>query len=158
LTCINDQADIKSVRSLLDLGVTVRHVKNLPLTFTVSNREMNVTVERPRDYAMISNLVISTERPWIEPFQTLFEEIWIEGVDAVERIREIESGFSTSTIEIIGDPQEAVRRAWEKIEKAQDLLVMFSTPNALRRQVKAGALEALNHTAAKSKQSVHPRF
>ena len=63
---------------------------------------------------------------------------------AKERTKEIDEGAKREVIEKIIDPSEIQKIGFELIKKAEkEILVLFSTANAFRRQEKAGALELL---------------
>jgi two-component system sensor histidine kinase VicK len=70
-----------------------------------------------------------------------FDELWKNGIDASQRIKDIEQGIETSEIEIITNPKEAIDRSWDLIRSAnQEVLIMVSTANAFRRQLKMGVM------------------
>ena len=60
----------------------------------------------------------------------MFEGLWNNGIDAEIRIRDIEEGIDSANIEIIQNPHEALKRAWNLAKSAkEEVLVMYSTPN-----------------------------
>jgi signal transduction histidine kinase len=86
----------------------------------------------------------------VKHFSTIFEELWRNGIDAEVRVRDIEEGIDLADIEIIPNPIEGIKRAWNIAKAAQEeLLVIFSTPNAFRRQIKEGVLELLKEVSEK---------
>jgi len=70
--------------------------------------------------------------------------LWEEGIDAPSRIAELATGTEAANIEMIGNPREAIRRSWSRVAAAnQDVLILFSTANALRRQLSMEGLDLL---------------
>lgn len=106
---------------------------------------------------IMHSLLSSNDSVYVNHYSSLFEQLWDNGIDAVTRIRDIEEGIDLANIEIIQNPQEGIKRAWNLIRTAkEEALIMFSTPNAFRRQVHMGVLWLLNeiakeHTDAKIK-------
>ena len=96
------------------------------------------------------NFLISSEPLYVKHFSTIFEELWRNGIDATDRIRDIEEGVDLADIEIIPNPIGGLQRAWNIARAAQvEVLVIFSTPNAFRRQIKEGILELLKEVSEK---------
>jgi two-component system, OmpR family, sensor histidine kinase VicK len=81
--------------------------------------------------------------------------LWNDGVDAADRIKDIEGGTDLAEIEIITNPREGISRAWSSIKHAkEEILIMFSSANALRRQIQMGGLQLLNEASDKKNVSV----
>ena len=71
-----------------------------PMNFGVSDKEVALTIEKMEgDSALISN-----EPLYVSHFNSLFDELWKNGVDAKDRIKAIEEGVDTEGIEIIQNP------------------------------------------------------
>lgn len=157
------------VRFFLKLGVQIRHVKNLPpMNFAIGKEfqlhaatssldeqdiyqnegkraELTTT---PLDGYMLKSLLTSNEPTYINRFSAIFEELWRNGIDAVDRIRDIEEGVDLADIKIIQNPREGLSIAWSLIRSAQEeVLIMFSTANAFRRQIEVGGLQLLSEAA-----------
>jgi len=139
------QDNEKFVKAFLDAGIRIRHVKNLPpMSFGVSDKEITATIEKMEGGRMVQSLLLSNEPAYIDHFRSIFEELWTKGIDAEDRIKEIHEGTDLTDIEIIRNPREALDRAWNHIEKSEyEVLSIFSTPNAFRRQVDMGLLQLL---------------
>jgi signal transduction histidine kinase len=142
LTSIDDREAADLVMVFLKSGMRARHIKNMPpLNFGVSDKEVALTVEKMEAGKMSRSFLISTEPLYVEHFNNLFDELWKNGVDASQRIKDIEQGVETSDIEIIANPKEGIGRSWDLIKSAnQEVLIMVSTANAFRRQVKMGVM------------------
>ncbi|HJT47126.1 MAG TPA: ATP-binding protein [Nitrososphaeraceae archaeon] len=148
LRCITniERVSMNLVKKFLEVGITnIRHIKNMPpLSFGVSDKEVALTIERMEGGKMSSSFLISNELLYVNHFNSLFEELWKNGIDAKERIKDIEEGIDLTDIEIIQNTKEGIKRAWDLIKSArQEVLIMFSTPNSLRRQLTLGGLELL---------------
>jgi hypothetical protein len=78
------------VNSLLDAGIQVRHIKNMPpMSFVFTDKEVMTTIvklEGARSFLM------SNGREYVEHFSTIFEELWEKGIDAKDRIEALKQG------------------------------------------------------------------
>jgi two-component system sensor histidine kinase VicK len=96
----------------------------------------------------LSHMVVSTVRVFVEQQQYFFETLWSKAIPAEQRIREIEEGIKPEVIETIREPKVTQDRVFELVKSAnEEILVIFSTSNAFRRQEKAGAVDLLIRTA-----------
>ncbi|MPZ06236.1 MAG: hypothetical protein GEU26_07435 [Nitrososphaeraceae archaeon] len=140
-----DRVNIKLVREYLKSGIQIRHVRNLPpMSFGFSDKEIAATIDKMEYGKRIQNLLISNESAYLKHFGSIFEELWNNGVDAADRIKDIEEGIDFADIEIIANPREGISRAWSIIRSARkEILIMFSSANALRRQIQMGELGLL---------------
>jgi signal transduction histidine kinase len=155
ITSITDKDSADIVRIFLNMGVQIRHVKNMPpIDFAVSDKEMMATIEKMEGGEMAQSLLVSNEPAYINHFASIFEELWKNGIDASDKIRDIEEGVDQANIEIISNPKEGIKRAWSIIKSAkEEVLIMFSSANAVRRQIEMGWMqllkEALEENSAK---------
>jgi two-component system, OmpR family, sensor histidine kinase VicK len=151
-----EKDSVKLVKKFLKLGVKIRHVKNLaPINFAVSKSGLVATVEEMKRGGMIQNLLTSNERSYIKHFTSMFEQLWKEGVDARYRIKDIEERVGIAEIEIIRNPVESIARGWDMVRSARkDIDVLFSSSNALKRQITMGALTLLKNASEKQKVKI----
>jgi two-component system, OmpR family, sensor histidine kinase VicK len=140
-----DRLNIKLVREYLKSGIQIRHARNLPpMSFGISDKEIAATIDKMEYGKRIQNLLMSNESAYLKHFGSIFEELWNSGVDAADRIKDIEEGIDFADIEIIANPREGITRAWRIIKSARkEILIMFSSANALRRQREMGGLGLL---------------
>ncbi len=97
---------------------------------------------------VLPHAVTTTVRIFVEQQQYFFETLWNKAIPAEQRIREIEEGVEPEVIETIREPKVTQERLFELIKSAkEEILIIFSTSNAFRRQEKAGAVELLIRTA-----------
>ena len=139
----NDNLHISKL--YLECGIQIRHMKNLPpMSFGVSDKEIAVTIEKMEGGKRIQSLLISNERLYVRHFTSLFEEIWRNGIDAATQIKNIAEGHELTNVDVIQNPEESLRKAWTLVGSAkEEVLLMFATASAFRRQVKMGGLQVM---------------
>ena len=140
-----EKDNIDLVKTFMNSGIQIRHVKNLPpMSFGVSDKEIAATIEKMEGGKKVQSLLISNEPSYINHYNTIFNELWKSGIDAVYRIKDIEAGLDTANIEIIQNPKEGIKRAWSYLKASRsNVSVLFSTANAFRRQINMGLLQLL---------------
>lgn len=136
---------------LIEQGVQIRHTKNLtPLSFSVSNNEFQATAEKFEEGKMIKSLLVSTEPIYIAHYNSIFEQLWDNSIDAKDRIYDIEEGVDLSDIEVIPRSGRSRLLYLELVRCAkQEILFIFPTSNALIRQEKIGAIPLAAEAAVK---------
>ena len=151
-----EKDSVKLVKKFLKLGVNIRHVKNLaPINFAVSKNGLVATIEEMKGGDMIQNLLTSNEKSYIKHFTSMFEQLWKEGVDARYRIKDIEEKVGIAEIEIIRNPVDSITRGWNMVRSARkEIDVLFSSSNALKRQITMGALSLLKNASEKQKVKI----
>jgi hypothetical protein len=121
---------------LLNEGVQIRHTKNMtPLSFCISNKEFQATAEKMEGGKMINSLLVSTKPIYIDHYDSLFEELWDNSIDAMDRINDIREGVDLAEIEVI--PRSARTRTLylELVKNAkEEILFIFPTSNAFIRR------------------------
>jgi two-component system, OmpR family, sensor histidine kinase VicK len=141
VTNINNE-NVKVAKLYLDYGIQIKHLSNsLPLSFDVSDKKIAVTIDKTVEGKVVQSLLISDDPQYLKHFSIFFQELWNSGIDARERIREIEEGAEPSKIEIIKSPKDAVTLSFELIKSAkQEILRIYPSVNQFRRQVRIGIL------------------
>ncbi|MGB6527547.1 MAG: ATP-binding protein [Candidatus Nitrosopolaris sp.] len=144
-----DKENLYLVKEYLKAGIPIRHVTNMPpMNFGVSDIALAATIEKMEGGKMSQSFLISTEPLYINHFNSLFDEIWNNGIDAKARIKAIEEGADSEGIEIIQDPVEIQKIGFSLMQQAtKEILVMYSTANAFHRQERAGAVQLLKEAA-----------
>ena len=144
-----DKENLNLVKVFLKAGIRIRHVTNMPpMNFGVSDKEMAGTIEKMEGGKMSQSFLFSNEPLYITHFNSLFEELWENGIDAKVRIKAIEEGVDSEGIAIIQDPVEIQKLAFSLIQKAmEEILVMYSTANAFHRQERAGKIQLIKEAA-----------
>jgi two-component system, OmpR family, sensor histidine kinase VicK len=111
------------------------------LSFGVSDKKIAVTIEKMKEGKVVQSLLLSNEPKYLEHFSTVFQELWENGIDAMERIREIEEGPEPAKIEIIRNTKEAVALSYELVKSAKyEILRIYPSIGQFHRQVRIGAL------------------
>jgi signal transduction histidine kinase len=152
-----EEESVELVKIFLDLGMQIRHVKNLPsMNFAVGDNEVDATIEKMEGGKMIQSLITSNEPTYVTHFHSIFEQLWNTGIDATDRIRHIEDGRADETnIEIILNPKKGIDNAWNIVKPAKkEILIICSTPNAFRRQLQMGAFQLLKEIVEKNNAKV----
>ena len=146
-----DKENIELVKEHLKLGAQIMHSRNLPpMSFGFTDKESAATIDKMERGKRIQNLLMSNETAYLKHFGSIFEELWNNGVDAADRIKDVEDGTDSAEIEIIANPREGISKAWTAVQGAkEEVLVMFSSANAFRRQIQMGALQLLNDVSNK---------
>src|SRR5919198_2597147 len=137
-----DRHSLSLVKKFLQAGINVRHLKNMPpLSFGVSDKEVAVTIEKMEGGKMSQSFLISSEPLYVNHFNLLFEELWKEGIGALERIKDIEAGVDLADIEVISSSLRAQDIYIDIIKAAsEEILWIFPTTNAFLRQDKIGVI------------------
>ena len=143
-----NREDIALVQKYLALGMEIKHIRYIPLNFSVTNKEFNFTVSNTVADSMNPTVFISNELPYIEQFNSLFEELWSQGVNAADRILEIEKGVEPDFFEVINEKTKTAELLLSLSKLAKEE-VLFLLPNdkALIRMKKLGVLDALQNAS-----------
>ena len=154
-----DKESIDLVKIFLNAGIQVRHVKNMPpWYFGVSDIAVAATIEKMEGGKMSQSFLVSNEPLYINHFNSLFDEIWKNGIDAEGRIKAIEEGVDSADVEVIPRSGRARLLYLELVKNAkEEILFMFPTSDAFIRQERMGAIP-LAIEAAKKEHNVRVRF
>ena len=129
---------------LMDIVEEVRHLEGLMSNFMVSESEYLAPVVFDGQTKIAPKIIYCNISSFVEQQQYFFDMLWNKAETADERIREIEEGIKPDFIKTIRDPYEVQKLVFELINGAnKEILVMFSTANAFRRQTKSGAVRVL---------------
>ena len=132
----NNKSSIDLVKKFLDAGIQVRHIKNLPpMNFSVDSKSIQATIEGMDKGKLMNNLLVSNEPAYIKHYMMFFQELWNDyGVDAKERIRNIEEGMDYDT-EVIIHPDKTLDLYLELVRSSQsEIFLILPTPKAFIRQ------------------------
>ena len=140
-----DKDSIYLVKKFIDLGAIIKHIRNLPpMSFGVSDKGVAITIEKMEGGKQSQKFLISNEPLYVDHFNNLFEELWNKGLDAKRRINDIEDGIELEDVEIIQNPKQSIKQAWSMAKSAkEEILLLFSSSNGLRRQIKMGVMNLL---------------
>jgi two-component system, OmpR family, sensor histidine kinase VicK len=122
----------------------LRHLDGLIGYLSVLDGRLVTSTAYGEESKILPHLVTSTVRVLVEQHRYFFETLWKKAIPAKKRIREIEEGAKREFVETIRDPSEIRRIGFDLIKKAEEeILILFSTPNAFFLQEKSGG-EALD--------------
>jgi two-component system, OmpR family, sensor histidine kinase VicK len=139
-----NKEDIDLVQRFLASGMEIKHIIYTPLNFSVTDKEFNFTVSNMTDGSAAPNVLVSNELSYIKQFNSLFEKLWSQGVDAADRMLEIEKGVEPDFFEVITDKNKAAELllSLSKLAK-EELLFLLPSDKALVRMKRLGVLDAL---------------
>jgi len=137
-----DKDSIDLVKIFLNAGVQIRHLKNLtPMKFAVDSRNFYATIDNMEGGKLMEHLLISNEPAYISHYNYVFEELWKNGIDATDRIKDIEAGVDLADIEVIPSSARAQELYLDIVKSAsEEILWIFPTTSAFIRQDKMGAI------------------
>lgn len=143
-----DKNVLELVKQFVKAGVQVRHVRNLlPLSFDVTDTEIQVNLEDIKGRKIIHSLLTSNEPVYVKQFASVFEQLWNEGIDAKLKIKDLEEG-SENEIEVIQNPARALELYFNTLDTAKDdILLIFPTVSTIVRQEKLGILNRVRTAA-----------
>ena len=147
---MDNKDSLDLVKTFLNEGIHVRHLKNMPpMNFGISNKEMAVTIEKMEGGNMSQSFLISSEPLYINHFNSLFDELWKNGIDAEDRIKDIEEGVDTD-IEVVPNAATAREIYLNLVSHAsEEILLILPTTKAFIRQEKIGIIIALREASKK---------
>jgi len=109
-----------------------------------------LTVEKMEGGKLSQSFLISNEPLYVNHFNMLFEELWKNGVDAQQRLKDIELGVDLADIEVIPNPKRAQEIYSNIVRSATKVILwIFPTTNAFIRQDKIGAIQLAKQAANK---------
>jgi signal transduction histidine kinase len=146
---------VQLVKVLLDLGIQVRETKNMPpLNFAVTDKEVHITIDKMEGGRMIRSVLVSNEPIYVNHFRSIFEELWRDGIDAAEGIKDLERGMQ-SDIEVIPNSARAAKVYLNLVKAAkEEIMIIFPTTGAFVRQSKLGVTELAKEAARLSNARV----
>ncbi|MDQ3718422.1 MAG: ATP-binding protein [Thermoproteota archaeon] len=142
--------NIAYCKELMNIVYELRHLEGVRVNFSVSESGYIATAIQQQEEGQpsISQLIYSNARVMIEQQRYFFETLWNKAIPAEYKIREIEEGIKPEVIETIREPEKLQERVFELVKSAkEEILVIFSTSNAFRRQEKAGGIDLLRRSA-----------
>ena len=144
-----DKYSVELVKVFLNAGIQIRHIKNLtPMNFAVDDRYFYATIDKMEDGGFTKSLLTSNEPAYIRHYNSVFEELWENGVDAVERIKDIDAGVDLADIEVIPSSARTQELYLDIVKGAlEEILLIFPTINAFIRQEKIGAIQLAEEAA-----------
>jgi hypothetical protein len=144
-----DKDGVELVKVFLNAGIQIRHVKNLaPMNFAVDDRYFYATIDKMENGTLMKKLLTSDEPAYIGHYNSVFEELWKNGVDAIQRIKDMEAGVDLADVEVIPSSVRAQELYLNIVKGAsEEILLIFPSINAFIRQEKIGAIQLAKEVA-----------
>jgi two-component system, OmpR family, sensor histidine kinase VicK len=142
LRCITEITanNIHYCKQLLDIVDELRHLDNIVGTFYVSDIECLVPESIHKKGKLASQIIYWNVEETVKHQQYVFETLWNKAISAHQKINQIERGELPEVIEIIRNQIELQLLVNNLIKSAEkEILVVFSSANALMRQSNAGS-------------------
>jgi signal transduction histidine kinase len=146
LTNIDTKETANLVKIFLQSGgMQVRHVKNMPpLSFGVSDKEVALTIEKMIGGKMSRSFLISNEPLYVNHFNSLFDELWENGIDATYRVREIEEEAEPEFVEVVTDHEKASQLLVDLARSLRkEALSLMANARGMLRMDKLGIIDHL---------------
>jgi signal transduction histidine kinase len=145
VTSIADKDNANLVHKFVDIGIHVRHAKNMPpIDFAVSDKELIANIEKAEGGEKIRSLLVSNEYSYVSHFVSIFEELWKNGADAIDRIRTIEEGLEPEIFEVISDNQKAAHILIDLANSvSEEALFLLPVDRAMIRVDNLGVIDHL---------------
>ena len=144
ITTVKDKGDGNIIRLCLSYGIRIRHIDTIPSSFVISEKEALSSVSGIDDICASKSVIYSNDQLHVNNFSSLFNKLWETGIDAEQKIASIEKGVEYTDVELISNPEESLKRVWKVIKEAEkEVSILFSTANAVLRQVRMGGLDFL---------------
>jgi signal transduction histidine kinase len=148
ITNIGCRDDVGLVRLFMDIGIKIRSVRNLPpLNFLVTDKVFISNAEkidRKEDRKTISSIFTSNDGLYINQYQSVFEDLWKNGIDAIDAIEDIERGLDAERVDIISRSTNAENTYLDLLRSANnEIMLMLPTTNAFLRQHRIGIIDSI---------------
>jgi len=144
--------NLRYCKQLMEI-VELRHLAEVKGGIAVSESEYMATTVL-EEAKPLTQVIYSNVPELVAQGQHVFNTFWELAMPAENRVEEIESGIESAGIELIHNHRESIARAWAAVSTAKhEVLILFSTPSAFRRQLEMGAQQVL-HAAHANGSSV----
>jgi two-component system, OmpR family, sensor histidine kinase VicK len=140
-----DNKNLELVKLYLESGIKIRHVGNLPpMSFGISDKKIAVTIEKMENGKVVQSLLLSNEPQYLKHFSSVFQQLWDNGIEATDRIQEIDEGIEAEFYKIITDNEKASQILIDMTKSVRTKALIF-LPNdkALVRINRLGIVDSL---------------
>lgn len=140
-----DNENLELVKLYLDYGIRVKHVYNLPpMSFGISDKKIAVTIEKMENGKIVQSLLLSNESQYRKHFSSVFQRLWESGIDAADRIQEIQEGTEVEFYEVITDNEKASQILVDMTKSTKrEALIFLPNDKALVRIDRLGIIDYL---------------
>lgn len=124
----------------------LRHLEGFKGGIAVSESEYMTTTLPEKQ--LLAQVFYSNALEVVEQAQYTLNTFWNKAMPAEQRIRQIEEGIMPDIIKTITDSDQVENVIFDMLNGAdQEILVLFPTSDAARRQERTGVLSKLNEAA-----------
>ncbi|HKG88595.1 MAG TPA: hypothetical protein VKA95_09735 [Nitrososphaeraceae archaeon] len=111
--------NVELAKIFVDFGIQLRHAKNLTtvMSFGLTNKEIAATIEKMENGNRVRSLLISNDPTYLNNFRNIFEELWKNGIKAIDRIKDIEEGRETD--DELADAKHYLNEVLEEISNME---------------------------------------
>ena len=118
------------------------------MNFAVDDIYFYATIDKMENGTLMKKLLTSDEPAYIGHYNSVFEELWKNGVDAIQRIKDMEAGVDLADVEVIPSSARAQELYLNIVKGAsEEILWIFPTASAFIRQEKIGAIQLAKEAA-----------
>ena len=118
------------------------------MNFAVDDTYFYATIDKMENGNVMNNLLTSNEPAYIRHYSLIFEDLWRNGIDALDRIKDIEAGVHLSDIEVIPNSVRTQELQIDLVKTAsEEILWIFPSINAYIRQERIGAIQLVKDAA-----------
>lgn len=140
--------NIDYCRELMEIVDEVKHLEGIMGNFMINGAEYLAPIAFGEETKVAAKVIFCNINSFVEQQRYFFDMLWNRAEAASKRIAEIEEGIKADFIETMINPYEVQKLAFELIKCASnEILVIFSTANAFRRQIKSGTVRFLNEAS-----------
>lgn len=135
---IETERDIVYVKKGLQLGLEIRHINQKPQPqFSLTDTKLFTTMDRMVGSDFVSHLLMTNEPLYMQQYEEIFQKRWeSEGLDARERVREIEEGIEPDRTEIVSNLARAAEIARECFQKCErEILIIMASQQVITRNL-----------------------
>jgi two-component system, OmpR family, sensor histidine kinase VicK len=152
-----DNENLELVKLYLELGIRVKHVSNLPpMSFGVSDKKIAVTIEKMENGKVVQSLLLSNESQYLKHFSSVFQRLWENGIEAADRIREIQEGTEAEFYTVITNNEKASQILIDMIKSIKKKALIF-LPND-KALVRIDRLGIVNYLLRASKNGAEVKI
>jgi len=152
ITDLSRKEDANIARLFMDMGIKIRSARNLPPpNFVVTDRVFfsnSEKIDHNQDRKTIKQMFTTNDVLYINQYKMTFEELWKNGIDAVDIIEDIERGLDTERVDIIVRSNNTENAYLDLLRSSnKEVMLILPTVNAFLRQWKLGVFELITQAA-----------
>ena len=152
ITDLSRREDVNVAKLFMDMGIKIRSIRNLPPpNFLVTDRVFFSNYEKidhNQDRKTIKQMFTTNDVLYINQYKLTFEELWKNGIDAIDIIEDIERGLDTERVDIISRSNNAEIAYLDLLRSSnKEIMLILPTVNAFLRQWKLGVFELITRAA-----------